>query len=740
MLLLLLACGGRPSETTPERQDPRDLVDLVDPAIGTGGQGYSVGCAFPGPARPFGLVKPSPDTADESGISPGYYHGGGYHADDELVQGFSHLHAHGIGVTAYGVVALMPADGMDATKTAEEGYRLRMAEGSERASAGLYEVGLLDPAGEPLVEVALTATDRTALHRYTFAEGSTPTVILDLEHGLDGGEALGASLSMDPETGRFEGWMDSRGQMGPAFRTWFAGILDPAPTGWGSWGDGEPVEGQAAASGVDAGGYWTFDPAALEGGVVSVRLALSLVDAEGAAANLEAEHDGFDLEAGVAAARAAWEEAFAGVRVTGGEDEEAVIFATALYHALLMPTAIDDVDGRYRGFDDEIHVAEGHRYHTDFSLWDTYRTAHPLYTLLWPEAHTGMLRSLARMAEQGGALPLWPLATYDASVMLGSPASVVVGEAWQKALLRAEDGGPDPDASVLLNAALDAAFDRVDLPYGARPDVALYDAHGYYPADQVDRSVAWTQEVSIADGALAPMAAALGEEEAAALLEARARYYRNVYDPEVGYFHARDSDGLFAEDFDDRSWGDEYTEGNARQYLWLATHDPEGLIETLGGEAAAVERLSAFFEASAREEQTFWPRENYWHGNEPDLHAPWLFAVAGRPDLTREWVDWVARTFYGTGPDGLAGNDDAGTLSAWFVFTAMGLYPMAGTDRYVLGQPRFSSVEFEVEGGTFLITADEGEGVSLNGLPWAPPTLPHRAITAGGRLAFGGWP
>lgn len=740
MFLLLLACAGDLAPPDPERQDPHDLVSLVDPMIGTGGLGYSVGCAFPGPGRPFGLVKVSPDTADIGGSSPGFYHGGGYHADDELVRGFAHLHAHGIGVTAYGVVSLMPTDGMDATKTDERARRLPFDKASEQAVAGRYDVTLLDEEGAPLVDVALTATDHTALHRYTFAEGREPTLLLDLEQVLDGGAALGASVSLDPESGRFSGYMDNDGQMGPAFRTWFAGIVDPVPTGWGTWADAEPVAGQTEATGIDAGAYWSFDPASLDDGVVSVRLALSLVDQEGALANLDAEHDGFDLEAGAAEARAAWEEILSPVRVWGGEDDEAVIFATALYHALLMPTAIDDVDGRYMGFDGAIHSTDGRRYHTDFSLWDTYRTAHPLYTLLWPEAHGGMLYSLARMAEQGGALPLWPLATYDASVMLGSPAHIVAGEAWQKGLLRDAAGAPDPDAEVILQAALRESLTTESLPYGNRPDVATYDALGYYPNESVGGSVAWTMEVAIADAALVPLASDLGEAEAAARLVERAGFWRNVYDEEVGFFHARGADGAFSEDFDEESWGDEYTEGNARQYLWLVTHDPEGLVDVLGGVDAAVARLSAFFEASALEDQTFWPREHYWHGNEPDIHAAWLFAVAGRPDLSRTWTRWVAETFYGTGPDGLAGNDDAGTLSAWYAFYAMGLFPLAGTDRYVLGWPSFSRVEFPVGEGTFTITAEEGDGIRLDGVPWVFPTLPHAAISEGGTLAFGGWP
>ena len=744
MIILLLSCA-KPGQPQPVAEsEPRALVDLVNPGIGTGGLGYSVGCAFPGAAWPFGLVKASPDTADIAGSYAGFYRGGGYHADDELVRGFTHLHLHAVGVTAYGVVSLMPADHWEDAFTDERPRWLMIDKASETARPGFYGVHLTDLDGAPVAAVQIAATEHTALHTYSFAPEAMsgdhePTVVLDLEQVLEGGEALGATVSLDPETGRFQGHMDNKGGMGPAFRTWFAGVVDPAPSGWGVWGDGAPVAGGTGAEGLDAGAWLSFAPDTLADGLVSVRMALSLTDQEGALANLAAEHTGFDVEADASDARAAWDTWLSRASVWGGEDDEAEIFATALYHTLLMPTTISDVDGRYTGFDGEIHVADWGRYHTDFSLWDTYRTTHPLYTLLWPELHEELLRSLAAMAEQGGALPLWPLATYDASVMLGAPASVVVGEAWQKELLRDADGGPDPAAETLFAVALAASDGSLDAPYGQRPDPETYEALGYYPSDLVGRSVAWTAELSIADAALAPMAEDLGQLSEAASLRARAERWRNVYDPEVGFFHGRRSDGSFEPEFDETAWLDEYTEGNALQYLWLVPQDPEGLIEVLGGEDEAVSRLEGFFEDSKREGKTTWPAENYWHGNEPDIHASWLFALAGRPDLSAQWVDWVAETYYSNQPDGLAGNDDGGTLSAWYALTAIGLYPLSGTDRYVLGPPRFDHVEIPAGQGVFTVTRDgHSSEVTLDGAPWLAPDLRHAQIMEGGALAWGG--
>ena len=734
ILPLLLACH-RHDDAPVDPGPPRDLVALVDPFIGTGGLGYNVGCAFPGAAWPMGLVKPSPDTADKGGSSPGFYHGGGYHADDELIQGFSHLHAHGIGVTAYGVVSLMPVDGMTADRTDEKGYRAWFSD--EEAEAGYYGVTLTDSVTGAAIDVALTATEHTALHRYTFGDAASPTVLLDLEHVLEGGTALGGTVSVDPTTGTLTGTMDNEGGMGPAFRTWFEITFEIPPTSYGTWADGAPVAGSAAASGTDLGAWVSWDPASLPDHSVGVRVALSLVDASGAHGNLIAEHSGYDVDADVANAEAAWRSYLDPIQVWGGDDDEATIFATALYHTLLMPTTFSDVDGRYPGFDGAVHQSEGPRFHSDFSLWDTYRTAHPLYTFLWPDLQEELLWSLARMVEQGGNLPLWPLATYDASVMLGSPASIVVGESWQKGLLRDTD-----DATVLLDAALKTSLDPTFAPpYGARPDLSTYDALGYYPSDTVGRSVAWTQEVCTADAALLPMATDLGADaETLSRLADRQDYWKNLYDPAVGYFHARGSDGAFASDFEEDSWGDEYAEGNARQYLWLVIHDPEGLVETLGGEAEATARLDEFFGQSEKETEDFWPRAWYWHGNEPDLHAAWLYAYAGQPDQARQWVDWVAETFYSDGVDGLAGNDDAGTLSAWYVWASMGLYPLAGTDRYVLGAPRFDQIILPWQSGelTILRTGASVDRVTLDGAALSTPDLRHHQLGEGTTLRFEG--
>ncbi len=745
--LVALGGGGCADEGAKHADPgpPVELVPYVEPVISTGGDGFGVGCGYPGAAVPLGLVKVSPDTANQYGAAPGVYHGGGYHANDSHITAFSHIHLHGVGLTDYGLLGFMPVDGMTEARRTDVGHMAAFSHTQEVASAGLYSVTLDDPA----IGVRLSATEHTAVHEYSFpADVVDPTVLIDLGHVMDGGVVWSSGLQLDAESGTLEGWITQDGAMAAPFTLWFKAAFDQPIVGYGVWTDEGLQEGSAAVSTSDPGvgvegieisgvrnGAWLR----FSGGTVRARVAVSLTDAAGARANFELEDaHGFDVEATAAAAAEAWEETFRPVSVWGGTEEERVLFASALYHSNLMPQRMGDADGRYLGFDGGLHLEAGSRYFSDMSLWDTYRTTHPLYTLLWPEAHQEMLRSLSRMAEQGGALPKWPIATWDGGFMVGSPAHIVAAEAWQKGL---RDFGEDS----LFTSALDMARGRGSPLYGARPDVATYDTYGYYPADLIGTSVSWTQEVAIADYALAQVDLLPTEERA--FLADRANAWKELYDPAVGYFHGRNSDGSWVDFPGDGQWLDEYSEGNARQYLWLVHHDVPGLFEVLGGEATAVERLSDFFIESDQalyEVDRGFPQPWYWHGNEPDLQAAWLFSVADRPELSSQWVRWVRETWYGTGADGLAGNDDGGTLSAWYVWAALGLYPLAGTDQYLLADPVFPRASVRVGDGTFLITREgasrEGGGgsleITLDGEPLPHAWIRHEQIQPGGHLAF----
>jgi predicted alpha-1,2-mannosidase len=362
-------------------------------------------------------------------------------------------------------------------------------------------------------------------------------------------------------------------------------------------------------------------------------------------------------------------------------------------------------------------------------LWDTYRTAHPLYDLLYPSAARDFAESLTRMAVEGGAFPRWPAAAGDAGTMLGAPADIVLADAWVK-------GITDWDIDDAWPKLRDQAMGVGDIPYNTRPDVATLEHYGYLPADQFGASVAWTQELAWADHALAQLATSLGETQDAAHFAWRSHTWKNQYDPAVGFFHARYADGSFATDFDETAWADEYTEGNAWQYLWMAPQHADELAEVLGGRLAARGRLDTLFDESVKEGVLDFPQTYYWHGNEPDIHAAWLYALWGDVDSTWKWVRWIAATHYANDPVGLAGNDDAGTLSAWYVFAALGFYPIAGTTSYIAGVPLFDEVRFPIDGGTFTCrrigTGDHVKAVRLNGHPLVAPTFQHKDIVAGG--------
>lgn len=716
-LLLLLGACTAPEEERPAADDP---VAWVDPFIATAGPGFRVGSAHPGPTVPFSLVKVGPDTSID-GAALNAYHCSGYYHDDTHVEGISHFRMHGVGIPDYGNIVFMPTLGWDASKRSPTGYRMGFDKEFEWARAGAYGLTLDDG-----ITVELAGTRRAAHHRYAFPDDGEPVVVVDLEKNLFG-SSLGGEIAVDAEAGVVEGHMVSVGAFtGGGFPIYFHAVFDGGIASFGTWADDEGVEGRAEAEGVDLGA-WIVSASRTP----TIRVGISLTSLEGARANLAAELPGQSIEGTQDEAAEAWEAAFEGFSVDGASDTERHIFWTALYHLLQMPQTHGDADGTYRGFDGELHVAEGWDYHNDFSLWDTYRTAHPAFTLLYPDKSRELARSLVAMAEQGGAFPAWPAAAGDSEVMLGAPADIVLADTYVKGV----DGWGEEEAWEQIR---DQARGVGEIPYNARPDVTVLEAYGYYPSDWFGASVAWLQENAWADHALAQLGNALGHPDDAARFAWRSHTWKNVYDAETGFFRGRLSDGTFSDPayFDELEWASEYTEGNAWQYLWMPWFHWDELAETLGGREAALERLERFFAEAEAEGVTNAPATYYWHGNEPDIHAAWLFTLWGERDRTWRWNKWIAATHYAHDPHGLAGNDDAGTLSAWYLFAAFGFYPLAGTTSYVAGVPLFPEVTFPVEGGTFTSRrvgdGDHVVSVTLNGVPLTGATFRHAELVPGG--------
>jgi len=664
-------------------------VRVVDPFLGTGAFGAGVGSALPGATRPFGLAKVSPDTRGANGSRVGALHCAGYRYEDELIEGFSHTHVHGTGVTDYGALLLtpalhLPAQG-DAARITEDGYSQPFAHATEEAWPGYYAVSL----GDPAVRCELTASERGARHRYTFPVGPRPGLVVDLGHALGDDHVSASELRLDRATGTLRGELVTQGALSGRHggeRLFFVARTQPTWAAAVAWQDDELQPGAARVQGARTGVQLSFEPAADEQPlVVQVAVGLSFVDERGAQDNLEAELPGWDFEATLAEAEQAWATELGRVEVTGGSPEQLEILYTSLYHALQMPTLFSDVDGRYRGFDGGIHrLEEGARYYTDFSLWDTYRTLHPLLTLLYPERQRDMVTSLIRMYEQGGAFPRWPLGTGYTHCMVGSSAEIVVADSWLKGVtdfdlrhayegLKLTADGPMPAGSA----------------YHGRSCVRGYLELGYCAADRGGGSVSRTLEYAYDDFALAQIAGALDEVEDEARYRERALSYRNVWDAQERFFRGRNADGSFPDGFVATNWASEYTEGDAWHYRFFVPHDVEGLIELFLSRRVLVRELDTFFgEAEGRGRQPL-PDPYYWHGNEPDIHAAWVYVDAGRPDRTQYYTRWIMEELYRTGPDGLVGNDDAGTLAAWYVFAALGLYPLPATVRYYLGSPLF---------------------------------------------------
>ena len=505
MLYLITIIACREPVTEPVIGEAVDLLSYVNPFIATGGIGYSVGCAYPGASLPFSMVKLSPDSATEYGGNAGYYRGGGYHYDDRTIEGFSHMHLHGIGLTDYGVLSVMPINQMNEEKTTRRGYHSPFSHDDEHAEPGLYTVDL------DVASVRLSATEHTGLHEYIF-KGTEPALVIDVGHQMGRGIVSEGYISLSEDSMSFEGSLVMRGEISDNFPIYFYGLFDQPPQSWGVWEADNFLESQKYASLQQSSeedsillGLWAEFPSQSE---VRLRIALSNVDLEGAKRNFEAEHTGFDIEQDLETARQKWHSYFNALQVWGGDEREREIFATALYHTLQMPTLYSDTDGRYRGFDQEIHQAE-RPYYSDFSLWDTYRTTHPLYTLLWPEQHSDLLWSISKMTQQGNGIPRWPIANTDSGVMLGTSANIVLSEAHLK-------GIDNFEVDAFYEIAKSAMLQEEELSFGSPPELSYLDTYGYYPSDLVGRSVAWNQEQAIADYALANLAYEMEEPDASA--------------------------------------------------------------------------------------------------------------------------------------------------------------------------------------------------------------------------------
>ncbi len=702
----------------------------VDPRIGTGGLGFGTGSAYPGPQRAFGLARPGPDTSNDRGDAPIFSHCAGYSYADTHIGSFSQLHMHGTGIVDYGALGFMPTVGMSAAKTEDNGRLERFSHGRETVSAGYYRVAF--DGSETVTEV--TATDHVSLYRVTFPRGADGHLLFDVGHTLSDVRVTEGEVQVDRAAAelsgrvRFEGGYSDR--VGGVDAYWVARVSRPI-AGAGTWSRGELHADARPLSGISVGAYVPVDTTA--DGSVTVAIGLSFTDVAHARANLVAEAADLDFDRVHRESSAHWESLLSRVRAEARGEPALTKLYTAVYHTLLMPTLASDADGTYRGVDKMVRHAEGFRYYTDLSLWDTFRTEHPWLTMVYPEYQRDFVRSIMAMGDVLGFYPRWPLGTGETGGMLGDCGALMVADTWLRGLR-------DYDVPHAWDIARRGAFATPSRREALEDYLTLH----YVPTEGIGSSASKTLEYAYADGALSRMARGLGHDADADALAERSRNYRYLYDPAQRFLVGRSRDGSFAQMARVEAWQDFYAEGNAWQYLWYAPHDLDGLATLLGGRSAMLTRLDDMFERSMEARRTPLPESYYWHGNEPDIHAPWIPSAFDDFPAASRYVEWVRSTRYTAGPDGIPGNDDAGTMSAWYVFAALGVFPIAGTDEWLLAAPSVTDAEVTLAGGATLHVSAPAAGTgatAARSIRWGTTTLEHPRMTqaqvaAGGALSF----
>lgn len=705
-------------------------TDYVNPFIGTAGHGHT----FPGATTPMGLVQVGPDTGLE-----GWDWSSGYHYSDNSIMGFSHTHLSGTGVGDLADVMLMPTTGdVDLKPGSKEnpdaGYRSRFEHSDEKAEPGYYSVLLKDYN----IKTELTATGHCGMHKYTFPENSESNIIIDLFHGIRSYVMKARITVVDNRTivgyRISSGWADLQ----PVYFVMkFSRPFDRFGTAINNnllWGVKDARNAHTSEANIK--GAVRFDTK--EGEEILVKVGISTTSIDNARENLEAEMSGWNFEDVRRKASAEWEKQLSKIRVTGKQKDKE-IFYTALYHSMVTPNQIADVDGSFIGPDDKLDKTPNGKYYSTFSLWDTYRAAHPLYTLLIPDKVSDMINTMLLHYKKWGYLPIWSLWGQETHVMIGNHAIPVIVDAWLKGI----DGFDEDLAYEAIKTS--STYDHNKSPF------SLIDEYGYIPRNKVHESVSILLEISYDDWCVAQMARKMGKEEDYQFFSDRSKNYKNIFDESTGFMRGKDKEGNWVEPFDPLKVErpSDYTEGNAWQYTWYVPHDPQEFINLYGGVEEFSQKLDTFFHKEKKD-----PTEvadvtgmigQYAHGNEPSHHIAYFYNFAGQPSKTQKYVNRICNEKYGNKPEGLSGNEDCGQMSSWYLFSAMGFYPFnPASGNYQIGTPRFEKVELTTPtGNVFTIKAnnlsDDNyyiQSVRLNGKKYDKTYITHQDILKGGTLEF----
>lgn len=718
--LCLASCGS-----SQKGQEMEDLTQFVDPRIGTGGHGH----VFYGANVPYGFIQLGPTSIPQS-----WDWVSGYHVSDSTVIGFPHTHLSGTGIGDLHDINVMPVVGeVTYSRGDASSYETGLWSYSDRSkevvTPGYYRTHL----SRYNVDVELTATKRVGFHKYTFLGNESPAIVFDMVNGGCWDKTTEAVIRVvnDSTVSGYrysKGWADDQRVF---FRAEFSRKFDNV----------EFIVNDSVKEGNMAKGAQLFARVNFAAGnqePVYMKVALSPTSEEGAQLNMQTELSGWDFEKTIANAKAAWNKELNKVKVYTTDEASKKIFYTSLYHTLFAPSEFCDVNGDYYGADKQMHKGEGFVNYTTFSLWDTYRAAQPLMTILHPEKMSDIINTMLHIHQQQGKLPVWHLMGCETNCMVGNPGVPVVADA----ILKDIKGF---DTELAFKALKESSM----LPERGMEHRIEY---GFIPADKMTEAIAYDMEYAIADWAVAQAAQKLGKQEDYEYFLKRSKSYKNYFDASTGFMRGKMLDGSWRTPFSPYASShreDDYCEGNAWQYTWLVPHDVEGLVECFGSKEVFVNKLDSLFLANGDMGEASSPDISgligqYAHGNEPSHHTVYLYTLVGQPWKTADRIKEILHTMYTDQPDGLSGNEDVGQMSAWYILSSFGFYqvePAGG--KFVFGYPNFDKVEITVPAGKFVIERENKgqqnnyiQGIVLNGTEYKKPWIEYADIMKGGELKF----
>ena len=703
-----------------------EITKYVNPFIGTGAiDGGLSGNNYPGATSPFGMIQLSPDTSE----APNWGDASGYDYNRNTIFGFSHTRLSGTGASDLIDITLMP--------TSSGRTSSAFTHDEEKARPGYYQVMLKDEG----INAELTTTQRNGIHRYQYPAGKDAEIILDMDHSADKGSwgrrIINSQIRILNDHA-VEGYRIITGWAKLRKIYFYMEFSSPILTS--TLRDGGRVhENTAVINGTNLHGCFRFGQ--LNGKPLTCKVALSSVSMENARQNMEQEAPHWDFDRYVAAADADWEKQLGKIEVKGTEVQKE-IFYTALYHTMIQPNTMSDVNGEYMAADYTARkVGDNETHYTTFSLWDTFRASHPLYTLLEPERVTDFVKSMIRQYEYYGYLPIWQLWGQDNYCMIGNHSIPVITDAILK-------GIPGID----VEKAYEAVYNSSVTSHPNSP-FEVWEKYGFMPENIQTQSVSITLEQAFDDWCVAQLAEKLNKDADYERFHKRSEYYRNLFHPKTKFFQSKNDKGEWIEPFDPYQYGGNgghpFTEGNAWQYFWYVPHNIQALMELTGGTKAFEQKLDTFFTSNYKSEQMNHNASGfvgqYAHGNEPSHHVAYLYNFAGQPWKTQKYVSHILNTLYNNTSSGYAGNDDCGQMSAWYVFSAMGFYPVNPADgRYIIGSPLLDECTLKLAGNkdfhirTIRKSPEDIyiQSVTLNGKKHKDFFITHQDIMNGGTMVF----